>query len=93
MDVAQVLVIREVDQVVGFTTDCDFACFGDLDHDIIGRSFDDIEGENSSNEAGLKLIGPHLNDHVLNRQKTYMIDSFPIFNFDEGTSSTTYIFE
>lgn len=86
MDVAQVLVIREVDQVVGFTTDCDFACFGDLDHDIIGRSFDDIEGENSSNEAGLKLIGPHLNDHV-------MIDSFPIFNFDEGTSSTTYIFE
>ena len=49
VNVAQMLIIREVDQVVRFSTDCDFSCFRNFDHDIVGRAFNDVEGKNASN--------------------------------------------
>ena len=65
MDVAQVLVVGEIYQVVGFAADRYFSCFGDLEDYVVSGSFDDSEGEDAADEAGLELVGAHFDDHVL----------------------------
>ena len=65
VNIAQVLVIGEVNQIVRFSSDSRFTLIGDLDDSPVSGSFDDGEGEYSSNEAGLKLVASHFDNHIL----------------------------
>jgi hypothetical protein len=66
VDVAEVLVVWEVEEVVGFAADGNLGLFGDLHGHVVRWSLDDGEGEHAGVvEGGLELVGAHLDDHVL----------------------------
>lgn len=65
MDVAEVLVVREIQQVRLFATDGDFAVSGYFDEGAKRRAFDDLKGEDALKEAGLELVRAHFYNHFL----------------------------
>lgn len=67
MQVAEVLIIREIDKIIRFSSNGNFSNFGNLDDAIISRSLDDIKAKSSINKGSLELIGTHLNDHILDK--------------------------
>ena len=69
MDIAEMLVIRKVDNIIRFSSNRSFASFLYFNDNIIGWSLDDIKRKYSIIVISLKLIGSHLNYHVLDRHK------------------------
>lgn len=69
MDVAEVLVVREVQQVVRFASNRHFARFRDLHHYAVRRALNDSQVEGASNQVGLELVRTHLDHHILSYQR------------------------
>lgn len=86
MDVTEVLIVLEMNQVIGFSTYGHFSLARDFNNCSMSWSFNDGESKNASNNAGLKLVASHFDDHI-------MIDDFSFVNFDEGSSGTSDIFQ
>lgn len=76
VEIAEVLVVGEVEEIVGLPADGDFGLLGDFDDGVVRWSFDDIEGEVAADESDQELVGPHLQDHVLGKERTTWVSCF-----------------
>ena len=56
MKIAQVLVILEIEQIIGFSSYSDFGLLGYFYDGVMGGSLDDGKGEIGVDEASLELI-------------------------------------
>ena len=65
VNIAQMLVILEMDEIIGFPSDSHLSLTWDLDNRSMCWSFYDSEGEYSTTNASLELIASHLDDHIL----------------------------
>ncbi len=65
MKIAQVLVILEIEQIIGFSSYSDFGLLGYFYDGVMGGSLDDGKGEIGVDEASLELIWAHLDNHFL----------------------------
>ena len=63
------LVILEIEQIIGLPSYCDFGLLWNLDNCIMRRPFNDSEGKIGIDKACLKLVGAHFDDHFLSRGK------------------------
>lgn len=66
VEVAQVLVIWEIQYVTLLPAHRDLIVFRNFDHIALRRSFYYFQCQDAVHEVGLELIRPHLYDHVLN---------------------------
>lgn len=66
MYVTEMLIIREIKYIIGFSSDGNFL-FRYFYESIKCRSFDDMKWEGVISEICEKLIGSHFDDHILNK--------------------------
>ena len=60
------LIVLEVEQIIGFSADSDFGLFWNFNNGVMGRSLDYGQGQISIDKACLELIRAHFNYHFLN---------------------------
>jgi len=69
MDIAQVLIILEMNQVIRLSPNSHFSFVGYLDNSSMGWAFDNGKCQDTSNHASLKLVAAHLDNHILHTSK------------------------
>lgn len=65
VDVAEVLVVWEVEEVVRFPPHRHLHRLGYFDDEWLRWSLNNAQSEHSSNDGCLELVGSHLNNHIL----------------------------
>jgi len=86
MDVAEMLIIGKVKQIIWLPPNCHLALFWYLHHQSKCWPLNDAESEHTSNQTSLELIRAHLYHHI-------MVDRLSILDFYKSASSAPNIFE
>ena len=66
MQITQMLVVLKIQGIVELTTDGDLWLFWNLDYSIMSGSLNNVQSESAPYDICLKLIRPHLDNHLLN---------------------------